>query len=374
MRKIFIFMLALIGQSAFAAGDVTYQVSFDNAAHHEAEISATFTEIKNATFEVRMSRASPGRYALHEYAKNVYNVKAVNGKGEALTITRPNPYAWNITGHDGEVTVSYTLFADRGDGTYSQVDRTHAHLNIPATFIWSEEFESSPVQVSFKPFDESWKVATQLVRTDDPFSFSAPDFAYFMDSPVEISDHQVSAWTVRSNNKDYTIKIALHHDGSDEDLEEYTAQAKAVVDEQIKVYGELPDFDYGEYVFIACYLPHVSGDGMEHRNSTILTNTSSLEENEFGQLGTLSHEFFHVWNVERIRPEALEPFNFYGQNMTKNLWFAEGFTSYYGDLLIRRAGETSVDDYLETVSEIVNQARLVPGRLYFTPEEGKSVV
>lgn len=369
MRKIFIIWMMLFGQSALAAGDVDYQVSFDNAAHHEAEISATFTGIENDTFEVRMSRASPGRYALHEYAKNVYNVKAVNSNGEPLMVTRPNPYAWNISGHDGEVTVSYTLFANRGDGTYSQVDRTHAHLNIPATFMWAKEFENSPVQVNFKPFDESWKVATQLVRTDDPYQFSAPDLAYFMDSPVELSDHQVSSWTARSNNKDYTIKIALHHDGSEEDLDEYTRQAMAVVDEQIKVYGELPDFDYGEYVFIACYLPHVSGDGMEHRNSTILTSTSSLEENEFGQLGTLSHEFFHIWNVERIRPKTLEPFDFTGQNMTKNLWFAEGFTSYYGDLLIRRAGETSVEDYLETVSDIVNQANLVPGRLYFTPEE-----
>ncbi|MBT6328654.1 MAG: M61 family metallopeptidase, partial [Kordiimonadaceae bacterium] len=368
MRFISIIMLVLFSGSAFASGDVHYQVSFDNAAHHEAEISATFTGIEDAILEVRMSRTSPGRYALHEYAKNVYNVKAVNSKGEPLSITRPNPYEWDISDHDGEVTVSYTLFADRADGTYSQVDRTHAHLNIPATFIWSKQFVDSPVQVNFMPYDDSWKVATQLVKTGNPFEFTAPNFAYFMDSPVELSDHQVREWSVRSNNKDYTIKLALHHDGTEDELDEYAAQAEAVVDEHVKVYGELPDFDYGEYVFIACYLPHVSGDGMEHRNSTVLTNSSSLEESEFGQLGTLSHEFFHIWNVERIRPKTLEPFDFTGQNMTKNLWFAEGFTQYYGGLLIRRAGESSVDDYLETVSDIVNQANSVPGRLYFSPE------
>lgn len=345
-----------------------YKVTFDNAVHHEARISATFTQVETPILEVQMSRTSPGRYAFHEFVKNVYQVTAVNSKGETLTVTRPNPYQWLIANHDGEVTLSYTLFGDRADGTYSQIDRTHAHLNIPATFMWATDHEIRPIEVEFVPFNDSWKVATQLQKTSDKYTFTAPNLAYFMDSPTELSDHQVKSWTVHSSGKDYKINLAVHHDGIDEDLVEFARQAKAVVAQQVKVYGELPAFDYGEYTFIACYLPHVSGDGMEHRNSTILTNTRSLDEGNFSQIGTLSHEFFHAWNVERIRPKALEPFDFTSSNMTTNLWFAEGFTSYYDKLMIRRAQESTVSEYLNVVSSIVNQVDQVPGRLFFTPE------
>lgn len=368
MRKLLALAILVISPCAFAFNATLYQASFDNAEHHEAQISATFSNIQTPVLEVQMSRSSPGRYALHEFAKNVYNVTAVNSQGMPLKVTRPNPYQWHVNGHDGEVTITYTLFGDRGDGTYAQIDRTHAHLNMPATFMWATGHEQRPISIEFKPFDVNWKVATQLPKGDSKYSFTAPDLAYFLDSPTELSNHQERSWKVSSDGRTQTIKLAIHHDGTEEDIDKFTQMAKNVVDEQIKVFGELPRFDYGEYVFIADYLPHVSGDGMEHRNSTIITNTSSLDEAEFSQIGTLSHEFFHIWNVERIRPKELEPFNFSGANMTPSLWFAEGFTSYYDALLIRRAKEMTIDEYLETASSIVNQAYQVPGRLYFTPE------
>lgn len=359
---------ALFSQSVLADGETIYQVSFDNAVHHEAQISATFTGIENQVLEVQMSRASPGRYAMHEFIKNVYKVRAVNSVGQPLEITRPNPYQWHIEGHDGEVTFIYTLFGDRADGTYNQIDRTHAHLNMPATFVWATNHEDRKINVEFRPFDPRWKVATQLVKGQGKYSFSAPDLQYFLDSPTELSDHQIRSWQVKSAGKTQTIKLAVHHDGIDEDLDKYTEKAKAVVAEQIKVFGELPTFDYGEYTFIACYLPHVSGDGMEHRNSTILTNSTSLDEAEYSQLGTLSHEFFHAWNVERIRPQELEPFKYIDANMTPSLWLAEGFTTYYGDLILKRTQEWDEDKYLEKVASIINQAYNMRGRLYFTPE------
>jgi predicted metalloprotease with PDZ domain len=371
MKTVLPLLLALLvttSLQAFANSDTLYQVSFENAVHHEARISVTFTNIESQVLTVQMSRTSPGRYALHEFAKNVYNVTAVNSVGQPLTIVRPNPYQWTITDHDGEVTVTYTLFGDRADGTYSQIDRTHAHLNIPATFMWAIGHEQRPIKVEFEPFNYKWKVATQLQKTSDKYTFTAPNLAYFMDSPTELSNHQVKSWTVRSSGKDYKINLAVHHNGINEDLVEFARQAKAVVAEHINIFGELPAFDYGEYTFIACYLPHVNGDGMEHRNSTILTNTKSLDEGDFSQIGTLSHEFFHIWNVERIRPKALEPFNFSAANMTTNLWFAEGFTSYYDKLMIRRAQESTVDEYLKIVSAIVNQVDQAPGSQFFTPE------
>jgi len=143
MRIILTLLLVLCSHATWAKNEVLYNISFKNAVHHEAEISATFDKIKSPILEVKMSRSSPGRYALHEFAKNIYHVKAFNRKGDELFVSRPNPYQWNIADHDGQVTIKYTLFADRADGTYSQIDRTHAHLNIPATFIWANGFENA---------------------------------------------------------------------------------------------------------------------------------------------------------------------------------------------------------------------------------------
>ncbi|MBA3970005.1 MAG: peptidase M61, partial [Gemmatimonadetes bacterium] len=114
------FVLLLLAAPALAQGRVSYEIAFPNAVHHEAEVSATFAGVPaGKPLEVRMARSSPGRYALHEFAKNVYSVKAFDGRGRALTVTQPNLHQWNVGGHDGTVRVTYTLFGDRADGTYT---------------------------------------------------------------------------------------------------------------------------------------------------------------------------------------------------------------------------------------------------------------
>lgn len=118
-----------------AQASVSYEINFENAVHHEADISIHFENVEMDTLSVRMSRSSPGRYAIHEFAKNVFDVKALDENGNLLEIRRPNPYQWDVTGHNGTVALNYKLFANHGDGTYSQIDETHAHLNIPATFF-----------------------------------------------------------------------------------------------------------------------------------------------------------------------------------------------------------------------------------------------
>ena len=120
--------------------------------------------------------------------------------------------------------------------------------------------------------------------------------------------------------------------------------------------------DGGRYTFLATYLPWASGDGMEHRNSTSLTSSGSLATSMDGLLGTVSHEFFHAWNVERIRPRTLEPFSFEEANMSGEVWLAEGFTSYYGPLVIRRAGLQSDADFASDMAGAVNLVMNAPGR------------
>ena len=367
MRMSLSLLLFLIASSAFSQVPVEYDISFDNAVHHEARITVTWRDIGDAPLQMRMSRSSPGRYAIHEFGKNVYNVWVVNGEGDPLEFTRPDPYQWDVAGHDGTVSVTYTLYADRAGGTYSGIDLTHAHLNMPATFMWARGLEDRPIIITFFPTDENWKVATQLAPTDDPFVYTAPDLPYFLDSPTELSDFDMRSWNLHQEGKTYTIRLAVHHAGSAEDVDKFLEMAKKVVTAQTAVFGELPHFDYGTYTFIADYLPWVSGDGMEHRNSTILASTQSFVEADFGQLGTLSHEFIHAWNVERIRPADLEPFDFERANMSESLWFAEGFTSYYGELSIYRAGESDIGDLTGTLSNWIDTVINSPGRSFASP-------
>jgi predicted metalloprotease with PDZ domain len=177
-----------------------------------------------------MSRSSPGRYAIHEFAKNVYSVRAKDGRGRDLRITRPDPYQWDVGGHNGTVTLSYTLYADHGDGTYAQIDSTHAHLNMPATFMWVRGMDARPIRVTFQPpANSGWKAATQLVPAGDPMTFTAPDLQYFMDSPTELSDHLVRTWTVTTGNRTDTIRLALHHTGTEAEADAYTEMAKKAV-------------------------------------------------------------------------------------------------------------------------------------------------
>lgn len=359
-------LIALLLSSFCIAQTNGYSISFENAVHHEASIAITFPELKQKTVTVRMSRSSPGRYAIHEFAKNVFDFKATNSKGEILEATRPDPYSWEIENHDGEINISYTLFANRADGTYSQIDESHAHLNMPATFMFMEGEEHRPIKIDFNVRkDLNWKVASQLKKVSQT-TFTAPDLQYFFDSPTEVSDYQLREFMVDGKN----IRFALHSDDSAEDFDAYWNKVKAIVLAQKEVFGELPAYDFGEYTFLACYAPHVSGDGMEHRNSTILTDRESLAAGGMqGNIGTVSHEFFHSWNVERIRPADLEPFDFTAANMSGSLWFAEGFTSYYTNLILARAGVITSEDYVKGLNRTFNYVWNSPARDYFNPIE-----
>ncbi len=361
---------ALALPAALPAQAVVYHVRFPNAVHHEAEITMTLTGLPaGRPLELRMSRSSPGRYALHEFAKNVYRVSARDGQGRALMLTRPDPYGWTVPRAGGSVTVSYTLYGDRADGTYDGIDSTHAHLNMPATFMWARGLEQRPIHVTFEPpAGSGWKPATQLLPTDQPLTFRAPDLQYFMDSPTELSDYALRTWPVSSGGHDYQIRLAVHSQATPEQLDQYEAMAKKVVAAEEAIFGEFPQYEPGTYTFIADYLPWVYGDGMEHRNSTIISSSrATLGDNPVALLGTLAHEYFHSWNMERIRAREIEPFDFERADMSPTLWFGEGFTNYYGKLALRRAGVWNDSTYARSEGQALNYVMMAPGRQFHSP-------
>lgn len=350
---------------------VRYAVSFPNAAHHEARIVAEFPPLRGDTLEVWISRSSPGRYALHEFAKNVYDVAVTDPAGRPLPVVRRDPYRWLVVARGGPVRFAYTLFGDRADGTYAQIDRSHAHLNMPAGFAWARGLESRPIRVRFTPPEASgWRVATQLVPTGDPLVWTAPDLAYFMDSPAELSDFAVRSWTVTGEGgRMDTIRMAVHHTGTEAELDAFADAARRVVAEQIGLFGETAQYDHHLYTFLADYLPWASGDGMEHRNSTVVSAAASIADSTDRLLRTVSHEFFHSWNMERIRSAEIEPFDLTRADPSHGLWFGEGFTRYYDRLTIRRAGLISDSAYAAAVAVVVNAVTLAPGRRFFSPME-----
>ena len=198
-------------------------------------------------------------------------------------------------------------------------------------------------------------------------TFYAKDLQYFMDSPIEISNFKKRSFPVDNQ----TINFVLHDDdATEENLNQYFERVKKIVLQQKEVFGEFPAFDYGEYTFLACYMPNASGDGMEHRNSTVITSTRSLSFGGIEQnIGTVSHEFFHCWNVERIRPKSLEPFDFTKANMSGELWFAEGFTNYFDGLTLCRTGILNIEMYLNDIQSTFNKVWTSPGRQFFSPVE-----
>jgi predicted metalloprotease with PDZ domain len=332
---------------AYAQAPVTYRVSFPAPEHHYAQIEVTFPDVPAGTLEARMSRSSPGRYAVHEFAKNVFELRAFDGKGKELSTTRPNTAQWDVAGHDGTVRIVYKIYGEQVDGTYLAVDTTHAHLNMPATLLWARGFDRRAVRVTFEPPKAlSWVAATQLYPTDDPWTFTAPNLQYLMDSPTELSAQTIRSFKVRgADGREVTIRTAIHHDAGEAEIKEYVAGAEKIVKEHAAVFGELPEFEPGTYTFLGDYVPWGGGDGMEHRNSTVVAAPVSLRTPGMvaDVLDTLSHEFFHAWNVERIRPKTLEPFNFEDANISGELWLAEGFTQYYGELGMIRTGLSGGD-------------------------------
>ena len=363
-------LLLFFAICSFAQSPIRYEIRFENAVHHEAEISIMYSGLDRSDLRIRMSRSSPERYAVHEFAKNVYGFSARDGEGKALKVYRPNPHEWIVSAHDGTVEVSYTLFANRGDGTYAQIDETHAHLNIPASFAYAPEYQDRPIEIRIHPREDlNWKVSTQLKSLGDNHFF-APNTYYFMDSPIEVSDHEVKSFELKSGDRTANIRFALHQENGYEGFEQYRQKVEAVVREQMQIFGELPGFDYGTYTFLACYAPNVDGDGMEHRNSTVITSTRSLSEGgQERNIGTVAHEFFHAWNVERIRPKSLEPFDFEDANLSGELWFAEGFTSYYTHLTLRRAELISTESYARALGRLLSYVVNSPGRDLFNPVE-----
>lgn len=370
MIRLFSTIALLVTTYAASAQKISYDVSFPNMVHHEASIEVTVTGAPQKQLLFRMSRSSPGRYATHEFGKNVYDVIALDQAGKQVPAERVDGDIYRVNTADGFAKVRYTLYANHPDGTYAGVDQNSIQLNMPASLMWVKELEKAAVEVNFRlPEGKGWTIATQLKPTDKANVFTAPDLQYLMDSPVKIGKLIVEKWSLKNkDSKNLDFRLALEADTDQSGATQFADKIKKITEEAGAVFGEFPSFDYGQYTFLASINPYVKGDGMEHRNSTMIALPVKFDGSN-NLLGVFSHEFFHSWNVERIRPKSLEPFNYEKSNMSRALWFAEGFTQYYGDLILKRAGFTTLEDIARTFSGLVNTKENTPGARSVSPAE-----
>ena len=363
-------IVAVQATHARAQSAISYRLSFPEREHRIMNVEVTFPDLPPEPLRLHISRSSPGRYALHEFAKNVFDVHITDTAGQPLAVTRPTPDEWAVAMHPNSVRVTYRVFGDSIDGTYLAVDASHAHINMPAAIMWASGLELRPSVIRFEPPPGAgWRVATQLMPGNDPLTFTAPNFQYLMDSPAEVSAFVLRTFTVQDDARTPVFRVALHHTGTDADVTPFLRDIERVVREERNVFGEYPAYEGNAYTFIADYLPWSRGDGMEHRNSTIVTSASSIRDDRKGLLRSIAHEFFHCWNVERIRPRSLEPFKFDDVNLSGELWLAEGFTNYYQRLAMQRAGVTTVKEFADEIASTINTVLTSPGRLVRSAEE-----
>jgi predicted metalloprotease with PDZ domain len=359
-----------LSANAFAQSAVTYHLSFPEPQHHWMQVDVLFADVPAAPLRVHMSRSSPGHYGVYEFAKNVYDVHIDDGSGRELIVERPSASEWDVAPHSGAVRVRYRVFGNQVDGTFLAVDPTHAHVNIPATLMWAEGLEGRAVRLTLDPPAGSrWKIATQLHATADPYTFTAPSLAYLIDSPIEASDFVLRTFQAEQRagaGVKETFRIALHHTGSDRDADRLATDIERIVREESAVFGELPAYEGGAYTFIADYLPYALRDGMEHRNSTILTSPGGLRaaDERLDIISTAAHELFHSWNVTRIRPRSISPFDLEKAPASDELWLAEGFTSYYEALTLQRAGLAAIAQTAETLGTALDAVLRSPARKY----------
>ena len=221
-----------------------------------------------------MSRSSPGRYSLHDFAKNVYDVHAFAADGRELTTTRPDPYGWNVAGHGGSVTVKYKVFGDRVDGTYLAVDTTHAHINMPAAIMWAHGLDDRPVTVTLRAAGRhalagrdaaASRIVAARVHRAQP---AVPD-----GQPVGVRTGQpcVSSPSARAPSASRCTTPAPPRSSTATSRTSRRSSAR-----KARSTASIPDYEPGYYTFLADYLPYANGDGMEHRNSTVITAAGSI--------------------------------------------------------------------------------------------------
>ena len=308
---------------------------------------------------------TPGSYLIREYERNVQDFAAIDASGQPLQWEKVNKNSWRvITNGSREWHATYSVYANEPSVRTSEVNSDHAFWNNAALLMYLQGFLNAPSTLHILA-PQPWKVATGLPAAAGPKNtFRAENFDILYDSPVEVSNFKTLAFEV----KGVPHRIVIDGEGN-YDPEKMRRDVQKIVEAEVELMGgEIP---YHDYTFIL-HLRSTGGGGLEHLNSTALGFSRfgfKPDPSYRGFWSLVAHEFFHLWNVKRIRPDALGPFDYGKENYTKLLWVAEGITDYYTRVVVRRAGLISDKDFLADIAMQFQGLQNTPGRLRMSAEE-----
>jgi predicted metalloprotease with PDZ domain len=374
VRRLLLTLIVLTAPAASPARaadtQVAYIVSFDTAAQR-ARIEATFPCDGRAGVELMMPVWSPGFYRVENYATRVRDLSAHGRDGAALAVAQPRPNRWRIDACPAAgVTVTYEVVATERSVTTNFVGEAYAVVNGAPTFITVADAGARPHDVTLV-LPPAWsRTMTALPPAPDraPNHYRAPDYETLVDSPILAGNPIVH---------DFTVDSAVHHlvevgDTGAFDGARAAADLAKIVDAHRRLWGRLP---FDAYYFLLAFRP--GGGGLEHKASVLATTQAAATSNESSYLRWLnfiSHEYCHAFNVKRLRPVELGPFDFEREPHTTSLWISEGFTSYFGEVAVSRAGLSTQDQFLASLSQKIGQLQASPGRLVQTLEQASNDV
>ncbi|MGB7925618.1 MAG: PDZ domain-containing protein [Pyrinomonadaceae bacterium] len=362
---VFAFSSAPAQGNAARQPDISYNVSMSKPFTHllEVEMRVRLASAAQAV-DLVMPVWTPGSYLVREYERHVQDFVAADEGGRPLPWRKVNKNTWRIdAGRAREFAVHYRVYANEMTVRTNELNDRHAFWTNAALLMYVDGHLNAPATLRIVP-PPAWKIATGLPAVaGQQNTFRADNFDILYDSPVEVGPFKTLTFDVQS----VPHRIVIEGDGN-YDAERMRNDIKKVVEAQAQMMGDIP---YRDYTFILNLRPTGSG-GLEHLNSTALIWPrfgfgTPADYRDF--LGLASHEFFHLWNVKRIRPDALGPFDYTKENYTRLLWVAEGITSYYETIFLRRAGLISDREYLSLTSKAIQDAQNVPGRFVMSVEE-----
>ncbi len=347
-----------------------YKVSMPQPENHLFQVQLTVTDWQAEFLDVHLPVWSPGSYLVREYAKHLQEFHVVNSEDEALAWEKISKNHWRIaTGATAEqpnsldIKISYKIFANELTVRTNHLDKTHGYFNGGATFLFVPKYEQHPFTVEIVLPEPTWAIATALPPVANQLNtFFAADFDTLVDSPFEIGLQARSEFIVCGIPHEFVIWGEGNHN-----TEQVVKDTAALIEVEADLFGGLP---YDRYTFIL-HLSALGNGGLEHKNCCVLNypRLGFRKESYVRFINLVAHEFFHTWNVKRIRPKALEKFDYNQENYTPSLWFSEGTTSYYDQIFPLRARLYDIKHFYKQISDNITRLQTTPGRLVQTLHE-----
>jgi predicted metalloprotease with PDZ domain len=302
-----------------------------------------------------------GLYQVSDFSQFVNWVKAKSATGEPLALQKVDKTTWHISGGAQGVEVDYEVFADRSGPFGAQLNAQHAFFNLAEILMYPVDGRNAAVEVSFTDLPAGWHVATALSPLGN--GFAASDYDHMVDAPAEIGTFQESDFDEVGGH----FRVIVDADPSLYDLGKIVAMLRRLVSSATNWMDDRP---FQTYLFFYHFPVGAPGNGMEHANGTAIDlSPQALSGNPVALASLTGHEFFHLWNVKRIRPQSLEPVDYTRENYTRALWFSEGMTTTAADIILLRAGLLDENRYLKSLAAEIAELERRPAQLTQSVEE-----